>query len=90
MNHPGAIRASDADAPRWDEKLTFCTYDGETTMAIKADMQAWINNAEEAGDDKYGAAAELMREAIAEIDQLEKKLTVSKQLIIQAIDLSKI
>jgi hypothetical protein len=33
-------------------------------MAIVTDMKAWIANAERAGDDNYGAAAELMREAI--------------------------
>ena len=59
-------------------------------MTIKNDMQGWIANAEAAGDDKYGAAAELMREAIQEIEQLEKKLGVAKSLICQAIELSKV
>lgn len=36
-------------------------------MGILQDMKAWVENAERAGDDNYGAAAELMREAIEEM-----------------------
>jgi hypothetical protein len=48
----------------------FFTKRTESVMAIVDDMQAWVANAEQAGDDNYGAAAELMREAIAEIERL--------------------
>jgi hypothetical protein len=38
-------------------------------MAVVTDMKAWIANAERAGDNNYGAAAELMREAIEELEK---------------------
>ena len=47
-------------------------------MSLKTDMQSWIKNAEVAGNNNFGAAAELMREAIHENDRLREALTAAE------------
>lgn len=55
-------------------------------MKIADEMEAWVKNAEDYGDDKYGTAAELMREAITELRRTEMQLAAAKDFAIACVN----